>query len=126
MAVLVDEHGSFKGVVTLEDLFEVIVGNIEDERKRLEERVRFLGDGVLVADASLPVRELNGEHRLVLPESDHYVTLAGLVLERLGTIPKGGEQIEVAPYRLTVVRVAGRRIVRVRIERVRAVEPVPN
>jgi putative hemolysin len=124
MAIVVDEHGSVLGLATLEDLFEIIVGEIQDEREQPEERVRFLGEGRLDADALLAVRELNTEQRLVLPESSAYVTLAGLVLERLGAIPQGGEQVEVPPYRLTVVAVDGPRITRVRIEKVEAAEPV--
>jgi CBS domain containing-hemolysin-like protein len=86
--------------------------------------VRVLDDGGLEADAALAVRELNGDRDLQLPESDSYLTLAGLVLDRLGTIPQGGEQVDAPPYRLTVLAVDGPRITRVRIEKVVAHEPV--
>jgi putative hemolysin len=118
MTMVVDEHGSMVGLATLEDLFEIIVGDIEDEHEAPTERVRVLGEGLVDADASLSVRELNTEYDLVLPESDGYVTIAGLILDRLGTIPRGGEQVEASPYRLTVVGVDGRRITRARIEKV--------
>jgi len=122
LSVVVDEHGSFLGLATLEDLFEVIVGEIEDEHEPESERVRALGDGRLEADASLPVRELNAQHGLALPEAAGYVTLAGLVLDRLGAFPRGGEQVEAGPHRLTVLTVDGRRIQRVRVERRTLVE----
>jgi putative hemolysin len=122
MAIVVDEHGSTVGLTTLEDLFEIIVGEIEDEHELPAERVRVLGEGRLEADAARSVRELNSQQNLLLPESGNYVTLAGLVLERLGTIPRGGEQVDAPPYRLTVVDVDGRRITRVRIERIAAPE----
>jgi CBS domain containing-hemolysin-like protein len=70
------------------------------------------------------VRELNSRYGLLLPESAVYVTVAGLVLERLGTLPQGGETVELEPYRMTVTRMAGRRIARVRIETVHAARPV--
>jgi len=82
------------------------------------ERARVLGEKLVDVDASVSVRELNGERDLVLPESDTYVTVAGLIQDRLGAIPRGGEQVEAPPYRLTVVGVDGRRITRARIERV--------
>jgi putative hemolysin len=118
MAMVVDEHGSIVGLTTLEDVFEIIVGDIEDEHEAPAGRVRRLGQGLLDVDASLSVRELNAEQDLVLPESDSYVTLAGLILDRLGTIPRGGEQVKAPPYRLTVVGIDGPRVTRARIERI--------
>jgi putative hemolysin len=120
LAVVVDEHGSVEGIVTLEDLLELIVGEIHDEHDEPETPVRSLGGDVLEADGMLPLRSLNADYRLTLPESAAYVTLAGLVLERLGHLPRGGEAIEIAPYRLTVTAVEGRRVARVRIERLEA------
>ena len=117
MTIVVDEHGSFLGVATLEDLFEVIVGEIADERDMGAERVRRLGEGRFEADAALSIRELNADCKLTLPEGPSYVTLAGLVLDRLGSMPRGGEQVDAPPYRLLVVAVDGQRIARVRIER---------
>jgi len=126
MAMIVDEHGSLAGLATLEDLFEIIVGDIADEHEPAVERVRVLRQGLVEADASLAVRELNSEHDLVLPESDGYLTLAGLILERLGTLPRGGEQVEVPPYRLTVTGVTGRRITRATIENVAGIGTAPD
>jgi len=124
MAMVVDEHGSIVGLATLEDVFEIIVGDIEDEHEAPAERVRRLNEGVLDVDASVSVRELNAEQDLVLPESDAYVTLAGLLLDRLGAMPRGGERVEAPPYRLTVAAVDGRRITRARIERAMSPDPL--
>lgn len=117
LAVVVDEHGSVEGIVTLEDLLELIVGEIHDEHDVPETPVRRLAPGVLEAEGLLPLRTFNADHGLELPESPAYVTLAGLVLERLGHLPREGEQVEVGPYRLTVTAVEGRRVAYVRIER---------
>jgi putative hemolysin len=123
MALVVDQHGAVAGIVTLEDIFEAIVGDIEDEHDDDEPPVRVVGEDLLEVDGGLAVRELNSRYRLALPESSDYVTVAGLLLERLGTVPTGGETLEIAPYRVSIVAMAGRRIARVRIETVRTPQP---
>jgi putative hemolysin len=117
LAIVVDEHGSVEGIVTLEDLLELIVGEIHEERDVPETPLRRLEPGVLEAEGLVAVRSLNNDHGLELPESPAYVTLAGLVLERLGHLPRVGEQVEVGPYRLVVKVVEGRRVALIRIER---------
>jgi putative hemolysin len=117
LAVVVDEHGSVEGIVTLEDLLELIVGEIHDEHDVPEFLVRRLEPGVLEAEGMVPVRSLNADQGLELPESSAYVTLAGLVLERLGHLPRVAEHVDVGAYRLVVTAVEGRRVARVRIER---------
>jgi putative hemolysin len=116
MALVVDEHGVFVGLVTMEDLLEVIVGEIRDEHKTPQELVRPLGDGRFDVDGSTAVHELNSDHGLELPESEAYVSVGGLILERLGAVPAPGARVDVPPYGLTVLSVEGRRIARVRIE----------
>jgi putative hemolysin len=116
LALVVDEHGSLEGLVTLEDLVEVIVGAIHDEHRVPVPMVRELGPGVLEVEGCVKIHELDADHGVTLPDSPSYVTLAGLVLERLGHIPHPGQQVVVAPYRLTVLALEGRRIARMRIE----------
>jgi putative hemolysin len=120
MALVVDEHGAVTGVVTLEDVFEAIVGEIKDERDEPEPDVKVVQDDLFDVDGSVPLRELNMRHGLFLPESDEYVTVAGLFLHRLGSVPVIGQSVAVEPYRVTVTAMAGRRIARVRIELVPA------
>lgn len=114
MALAIDEHGALAGLVTIEDLVEVIVGEIRDEHDGAE-RVVTLPDGSVEADGSMPLHELNEDHELNLPESSTYVTLAGLILEKLGALPRPGDTVEVAPYVLTVLGMEGRRVSRARI-----------
>jgi putative hemolysin len=123
MALVVDEHGAVAGIVTLEDIFEAIVGDIRDEHDEAEPDVTVVHEDLLEVDAGLPVRELNSRYGLSLPESSRYVTIAGLLLERLGGVPMGGETVEVEPYRVSIKSLAGRRIARVRIEKVRTLQP---
>jgi len=115
MALVVDEYGAVVGLVTLEDVLEIIVGEIEDERDVAEEPVRVLGEGVFELDGAVSIAEANARLGVSLPESPDYVSVAGLVLHRLGSLPQGGETVELPPYRLEVAAVEGRRIARVRI-----------
>jgi putative hemolysin len=125
VALVVDEHGSLEGLVTLEDLVEVIVGEIHDEHRVPMPLVKKLGEGRLEVDGSVPIHELDTDHDLDLPESPSYVTLAGLVLERLGHIPQPGQSVLVPPYRLTVLALEGRRVARIRVEAI-DVEPLES
>ncbi|HET7295278.1 MAG TPA: hemolysin family protein [Vicinamibacteria bacterium] len=123
LAMVFDDHGAVDGLVTLEDVFEAIVGDIRDEHDDSEPPVRALGDDVIEVDGGVAVRELNARFGLSLPESPRYASVAGLLLERLGSVPMGGESVEVEIYRIGVAAMAGRRIARVRIEPIRAAQP---
>jgi putative hemolysin len=117
MALVIDEHGSLAGLVTLEDLLEEIVGEIHDEYDWEERPVEKLKDGSLVVEGTLPAAELRAGYAVPLPESQEFETVAGFMLERLGTVPKGGEVVQVGDYRLTVVDVERNRISKVKVER---------
>jgi putative hemolysin len=122
MAIVVDEHGGVAGLVTTEDLLEQLVGDIRDEGEpEADALVTFLPDGALVAQGNAPLWELREHYHLPFEEAEHYHTLAGLLLARLGHVPQGGEAITEAGYLCTVVDVDGPRIARVKMER-RAVE----
>ena len=104
LAVVVDEYGGAAGIITVEDLLEEIVGEIEDEYDVAEELTRVMGPRTLAVAGRTPVAELNERFGLRLPESDDYATIAGLVVERLGHIPKSGEQLKVNDLSISVVR----------------------
>lgn len=116
LAAAVDEHGTLAGIVTVEDLVEVIVGEIPDEHRATEPLVAVQPDGVVEADGSVPVHELN-EHGLKLPESSEYVSVAGLIFDRLAALPRPGQGVEIDGHTLTVLTMHGPRIRRVRIVR---------
>jgi putative hemolysin len=115
MAVVVDEHGSVSGLVTLEDLIEEIVGEIEDEYDWEERPVEKLRDGSIVVEGTVPASQLREAHHVPLPEGE-FETVAGFMLDRLGRVPKGGEVVEEAGYRFTVVDVEKHRISKVKVE----------
>jgi putative hemolysin len=117
MAIVVNEFGEVEGLATLEDLLEEIVGEIRDEYDR-EERgpVDRLPDGSWVIQGSALLKNLKSDYGLPFEESPDYHTLAGFVLAKLRRIPRGGEFVEQNGYRLTIVDMEGRRILKVKLE----------
>ena len=120
MALVVNEFGEVEGVVTLEDLVEEIVGEIRDEYDR-EERgpVDRLPDGSMVIQGSALLKDLKADYALPFDESPDFHTLAGFMLSRLKRIPRGGEWVEENGYKLTIVDMEGRRIVKIKLEEVK-------
>jgi putative hemolysin len=119
MALVVDEFGSILGLVTVEDILEQVVGEIHDEFDVVE-RPLTLADGAVIFDAALNVRDLDAQYNITLPEDPAYATVGGFVLDQLGFIPRGGESFEYGNSRFTVVEMDGKRVARVKIERIHA------
>jgi len=117
IAIVVDEHGDVDGLVTIEDLLEEIVGEIEDEydtgKSGVIERQR---DGSMLIDASASIRDLEDAGILIEEEDEEYRTLAGFMLAKLQRIPRGGEFVAYKGRRYTVVDVEFNRIVKVKVE----------
>lgn len=120
MAIVVDEYGGTAGLVTIEDLLEELVGEIEDEFDESEELVCIEGDGAFLVDARLPVEDLGELLGVELPDED-WDTVGGLVLGLAGRVPKVGESFEESGFEFRPVRIQGRRIAEVRVTR--AVSP---
>jgi putative hemolysin len=126
MAVVVDEHGSVSGLVTLEDLIEQIVGEIQDEYDWEERPVERMRDGSMVVEGTVSATELRENYEIPLPESGEFETVAGFMLEQLGSVPKGGEVVTtVKDWRFTVVDVEKNRISKVKIEKLPSSTPAP-
>ncbi len=126
LALVVDEFGTFVGLVTIEDVLEQIVGEIQDEYDREETVIHKIGADVFEVDASLNLRDLADDYQVSLPREAGYATLAGFVLAQLGLIPKGGESFVFEGRRYTVTEMDGRRVAKVRVEKVpaKSVPPV--
>ncbi|WP_292392711.1 hemolysin family protein [Methanoculleus sp. UBA303] len=117
MAVVLDEYGSFAGIVTVEDMLEELVGEIMDEFDEEEPEVQRIDEGVFLVDARAWVEHLNEDLDLNLPLMDSYESIGGLVIDRLGHIPRRGEvvKIEESGIMLVVMQMRGRRIVKVKL-----------
>ena len=102
-ALVVDEYGALQGLVTLEDILEEIVGEIEDEHDAAIEGVRRQPDGTVVVDGQVAIRELNRALDWDLPD-EHAVTVAGLVIHEAQTIPEPGQTFIFHNHRFQVLR----------------------
>ena len=122
LAVVVDEFGSTAGVITVEDILEQLVGNIEDEFDVSPSEPALEDESVLVLEGSVNIRDLETEYGLILPRDAGFETLAGFILARLQRIPTLREAFEYEGRRYTVEELDGHRIARVRIEKTAKVE----
>lgn len=122
MAIVINEYGSVEGLVTMEDLLEEIVGEIRDEYDQEEGPIERLKDGSLVVEASLSIRDLRVDQGLAIPESPEYETLGGFLMAHIQSLPRGGEHITFGSHKFTVVDMEGRRIAKVKVEKI----PVPQ
>jgi CBS domain containing-hemolysin-like protein len=116
LACVVDEHGGLEGIVTLEDLLEEIVGEIDDEYdEEAKSQIVEQADGTFLLDGMLAVRDANRRFPLALPEDGHYTTVAGFLLARAGRLLKPGETVEHEGAVFRVERVERRRLRLVRL-----------
>jgi putative hemolysin len=114
LAIVVDEYGGTAGIVTLEDLVEELIGDIQDEYDEEASRPRQLHGGEVEVDGLLNLDEFAEQTGLELPEGP-YETVAGYLLAALGHLPVDGESAEVSGRKLTVTQLDGRRISRLRV-----------
>ncbi len=118
LAVVTDEFGGTAGVITLEDILEEIVGDIQDEHDREEPEVRMLGVGRYEADASVSLHHLEEVVGVALkPQDSASDSLGGLLVETAGRVPAPGERIELGGLSFTVIDSDARRVQRVAIGR---------
>jgi CBS domain containing-hemolysin-like protein len=114
LALVIDEYGSLAGIVTLEDLIEEIVGEIDDEHDRPEQPLEHMGEGHVRVDGKFSVEELNERFGLALPSGDYH-TIGGVVFGLLGQAPHEGDVVRLGDVRMEVVETDGPRIVHVDI-----------
>ncbi len=117
MAVVVDEYGGTAGIVTIEDIVEAVMGNIQDEYDHEDEEISKIDDNTFTVDGTIDFEEIEELIGKELPEGD-YETLAGYVIEELQCIPKDGEMNEVVfqNVKFTVLSVEDRRIEKIKVE----------
>jgi len=126
MAVVVDEYGAMEGIVTLEDLLEEIVGEIEDEFALPDESIERLEDGRVRVHGTFPIDDFNEQFGTEL-EVEDYHTMAGIVFGALGRAPEVGDEVQIDGLVLRVMEIEGSRIQRLEVEfndPIEAPEPV--
>jgi CBS domain containing-hemolysin-like protein len=117
LAMVIDEYGGTAGIVTLEDLVEELVGEVEDEHDPPLARVRRTRDGGYVVSGLLrpdEVRTLG----VPVPDDDDYDTIAGFLADRLDRLPEHGDEVAAGAWRLEVMRMDGLRVDRIRMRAV--------
>ena len=115
MAIVVDEYGAMEGIVTLEDLLEEIVGEIEDEYDLPDESIERIDDRTIRLDGTFPIDDFNEQFGTELPVEDYH-TVAGFVFGALGRAPEEGDEVEHDGVRFHVLEVEGTRIERLEAE----------
>lgn len=110
IALVVDEFGGTSGIVTIEDVLEEIVGDIEDEHDTSDLIEKKISDKEYILSGRLDIDYLNEEYNFDLPESDEYKTLAGLILFTYGHIPRQQENIRVGKHVFTVLKGSSTRV----------------
>lgn len=118
MMVVIDEYGGTAGVVTMEDVLEELVGQIQDEYDEEEPEAQPLGENTWLVDGSLSLSEISELLAVELPSED-YDTVAGLVMDALGRIPEEGEEVCIlrGHLQIRIIRMDGRRIEKLQISR---------
>ncbi len=116
MGIVIDEHGGTDGLVSLEDILEELVGEIDDERDRPTEPIRRVGRDEIVADAAAELKDVNQAFGTDLPLQEHR-SLNGLLLESFGRVPDVGETVEIDGVAIEVMAAEETQVLRVRLKR---------
>ena len=123
MALVLDEYGGTAGLITIEDILEEIVGEIQDEYEPEDEappEIIRMDDNVAEADGRAYIDDVNDQLSLALPEDEDYDTLGGFVFATLGHVPEAGEAFDYEDLRVTVVEAEKTKVTRVRLENLEA------
>lgn len=116
MGIVIDEHGGTDGLVSLEDILEELVGEIDDERDRPTQPIRRIGRNEIIADAAAELKEINHVFGTRLPVQEHR-SLNGLLLESFGRVPENGETVEMDGVEIEVIEAGETQVLRVRVRR---------
>jgi CBS domain containing-hemolysin-like protein len=128
LAIVLDEYGGTAGLVTIEDLLEEIVGEIQDEYDEEEPMIVALSEDEARVDGRADVDDLAElfDSQIALEDETEYDTVGGLIYHRIGGVPKPGDQVVVDGLTLTVESVDGRRVDKVLVIRSRSGDPVED
>ena len=116
LAIVLDEFGGTAGIVSLEDILEELVGEIQDEYDEETPQFVKLNDKSFQINASLPVVDVNELLPIPLPESEDYETIGGLIITELGRIPDLGEKIKINNYIIEILSSTNRKIELIKLQ----------
>jgi len=114
MAIVVDEFGGTEGIVTIEDILEEVVGEIEDEYDKFKPAYQIHKDGIIIAKGRMEIDELNDLFKLNIPPGD-YETISGFIINQLDRIPKAGETVKITGSTFIVHRASSKMVIEVKI-----------
>ncbi|MBL4886650.1 MAG: HlyC/CorC family transporter, partial [Planctomycetaceae bacterium] len=118
MAIVLDEYGGVAGLVTMEDILEEIVGEVEDEFDKVpKEEIRKIKSGLFEVDARVHIDDLNEQFDLQLPEDEDYETIGGFVFSQFGKIPEQNETLTWNNLKITILDVDKRKLIKLKVER---------
>ena len=110
IAVVLDEYGGTSGVMTVEDIVEVLFGDIEDEHDTIDLYEDQINQNTYKFSGRLEVDYINEQYKLELPESDEYETLGGLIINETGEIPEKNSEIKIGNFHFVVLEVSSNKI----------------
>ena len=117
MAIVVDEYGGTAGLITIEDVIEEILGEIEDEYDREEDQFQPLGNGITLIDGRTSIDTVNEELDIQIPQGDDYDSIAGFIVNILGRVPKMGEIVNYKSLKIVIAEADPRHISKIKIAR---------
>ncbi|MDA8165983.1 MAG: hemolysin family protein [Desulfobacteraceae bacterium] len=119
MAIITDEFGSVRGLITMEDILEEIVGEISDEYDKTQKRLKVIDQDTILVDAKIDIEDVESFFGIELPEEVPYESVGGLIIHQLGRVPAAGETAELNTLTFQVVSASKRRIDLVKVQRKR-------
>ena len=120
LAIVVDEYGGTAGLITLEDIIEEILGEIRDEYDKEENPVTKVGDNNYIILGKLSIVKLNDLLNTTFSENSNYETVAGMILNHAGQIPKQGYSFQIDGYKFIVKEIQNKRIKKVQVEKIKS------
>lgn len=115
IAIIVDEYGGTEGIVTIEDVIEEIVGEIQDEFDQEDEVIQQIGEKVYDIRSDISIEEVNDEFEIDIPLSEEYDTISGYIQDELGKVAEEGDQVRGTNFILKVIEVDNKRIEKIRV-----------